>query len=169
MTRRSWRPRLRLRLRLPRPRLPRSKAGRRRLASTAIALLLLLLWWLHGDAPRAVWPRPAILQAIRLVESSGRDDVADGDGGLAIGPFQIHQVYWRDAIEFDPSLGGDYQRCRQRRYAERVIDAFMRRHAAAAWLAGDAEVIARVHNGGPQGANKAATLGYWQRVRSRLP
>lgn len=165
MTRRSWRPRLRL----PRPRLPRSKAGRRRLASTAIALLLLLLWWLNSDAPRALWPRPAILHAIRLVESSGRDDAPDGDGGLAIGPFQIHEVYWRDAIAFDPSLGGDYQRCRQRRYAERVVDAYMRRHATHAWSVGDAEVIARVHNGGPHGANKAATLGYWQRVRARLP
>ena len=110
-----------------------------------------------------VAPRPL------FVESGDRADMPDGDGGLAIGPYQIHEVYWRDAIEFAPDLGGDYAQCRQRRYAERVIDAYMQRHAAAAWAAGDAETIARVHNGGPYGKEKAATLRYWERVRARLP
>ena len=164
MTRRRFRlPRLRV------PRLPRSKAGRRRWLGALAMAALVLLWWLHGGEPRATWPRSEILRAIRLVESSGRDDVPDGDGGLAIGPFQIHEVYWRDAVAFEPSLGGTYQQCRQRRYAERVIDAYMRRHIAQPWAIGDAETIARVHNGGPNGADKTATLGYWRRVRARLP
>jgi hypothetical protein len=45
----------------------------------------------------------------------------------------------------------------------------MSRHAAAAWQRGEAQTIARVHNGGPLGAEKAATLGYWRRVRANLP
>ena len=80
-----------------------------------------------------------------------------GDGNLDERPLAV-----------DPELGGDYQDCRRRAYAERVIDAYMRRYAAEAWRIGDAETVARVHNGGPNGAQKQATLGYWQRVRSRL-
>jgi hypothetical protein len=45
----------------------------------------------------------------------------------------------------------------------------MRLHVPDAWARGDGETIARVHNGGPRGAGKNATLGYWQRVRARLP
>lgn len=152
-----------------RPHWPRTRSARRRASALLGASLLLLVWLLHAGPVRQTWERRAILDAIRHVESSGRDDVPDGDDGLAIGPYQIHEVYWRDAFAFDPSLGGDYQACRQRRYAERVIDAFMRRHAPAAWAQGDAETIARIHNGGPLGAQKPSTLGYWQRVRSRLP
>lgn len=148
-----------------RHRLPR---GRVAAAIVAAALLLLLSFW-FGGAGRDTWPRAQILDAIRFVESSHRDDVPDGDGGLAIGPYQIHRVYWQDACDFEPELGGDYQDCRRRDYAERVIDAYMRRWVPGAWRAGDGEVIARVHNGGPRGDLNPATLGYWQRVRARLP
>ncbi|MEZ6038659.1 MAG: hypothetical protein R3F29_14345 [Planctomycetota bacterium] len=34
--------------------------------------------------------------------------------------------------QFAPELGGDYQDCRRRAYAERIIDAYMRRYAAEA-------------------------------------
>lgn len=165
-------PRLRLpRLRLPRwrrPRWPRQPLSRRWAAALAV-LLLTVLWCTRGDAGRRTWPRAEILAAIRQVESSGRDDVPDGDGGKAIGPYQIHFVYWQDALRSEPSLGGDYQHCRRRAYAERVIDAYMQKWAPAAWQAGEAETIARIHNGGPGGAEKQATLGYWRRVRSHLP
>lgn len=142
---------------------------RRRLvaAAAALALLVLVSFWFGGPG-RDTWPQEQILDAIRFVESSDRDDVPDGDGGLAIGPYQIHRVYWLDAVASDPGLGGDYQQCRRRAYAERVIDAYMRRYAAEAWSSGDGETIARIHNGGPKGAERQATLGYWQRVRQRL-
>jgi hypothetical protein len=148
----------------------RRRVPRRRVAGAlaAAALLLLMSFWFGGSG-HSVWPRQQILDAIRMVESGGRDDVRDGDGGLAIGPYQIHRVYWQDAVEFDPALGGDYQDCRRRDYAERVIDAYMRRWVPGAWRAGDGEVIARVHNGGPRGDLRDSTLGYWQKVRARLP
>jgi hypothetical protein len=148
---------------------PRSKKGRHRLAiGVAFVLLLLLGWCSRGDG-RTTWDRRAILDAIRWVESRDRDAVPDGDGGLAIGPYQIHEVYWRDALRSEPSLGGTYQDCRRRAYAEKVVAAYMRLHVPDAWERGDGETIARVHNGGPRGAGKNATLGYWQRVRARLP
>lgn len=128
---------------------------------------LLLLAVPVGGSSRS-WPITEILEAIRQVESGGRDNPPDGDDGRAIGPYQIHFVYWLDAQGGDPSLGGTYEDCRNRAYAERVILAYMRRYAADALLRGDAETIARVHNGGPMGPGKDATLGYWQRVLRHL-
>lgn len=148
---------------------PRSRRGQRRAAVALAVGLLGLLWATRGDAARTTWPHTQILAAIRHVESGDRDDVPDGDGGRAIGPYQIHRVYWEDAVRAEPALGGRYEDCRDRAYAERVVAAYMRKWAKAAWQAGCAQTIARVHNGGPGGAGKAATERYWQRVRARLP
>ncbi|MGE3175779.1 MAG: hypothetical protein AB7O97_24360 [Planctomycetota bacterium] len=135
----------------------------------AAAVALLLLVRLPVEAQRREWPRAHILDAIRQVESSGRLFPPDGDGGRAIGPYQIHYAYWLDAVASEPSIGGDYQDCRDLVYAERVVAAYMRRWALAAWTRGDAETIARVHNGGPRGARIEATRPYWDRVRRHLP
>lgn len=146
----------------------RHRGSRRRLVVIAGALVA-LAWWPLAQGERQRWPRREILDAIRYVESGGRDRPPDGDGGLAIGPYQIHEVYWLDAVSFRPELGGSYQDCRKRDYAERVFDAYMQKWAPAAWAAGEAERIARVHNGGPKGHQNPKTDGYWQKVRERLP
>lgn len=146
---------------------PRTHRG----AGALAVVLLAALYWAFGASPTHAaiqWPQRQILDAIRWVESSDRDDVPDGDDGLAIGPYQIHRSYWLDAHTFDEDLGGTYQSCRNRAYAERVIDAYMRRYVPGAWQRGHAETIARVHNGGPQGHQRASTEGYWRRVRARL-
>ncbi len=109
-----------------------------------------------------------ILDAIRSVESAGKALCPDGDGGRSIGPYQISLRYYRDAVEFDPRIGGSYQDCRDRAFAERVVRAYMLRYAAAAWRCGDAEVIARIHNGGPKGASSPSTLKYWEKVKKAL-
>jgi Destabilase len=128
------------------------------------ALLFLLGWQIgHVEAAAVRYSHAEIFAAIRMVESSGRDAPPDGDGGRAIGPYQIHRIYWADS-----RVEGDYQDCRRREYAERVIRAYMRRYVRGAWERRDAEVIARTHNGGPRGREKRATDGYWSRVRARL-
>ena len=51
---------------------------------------------------------------ITVVESN-RNINAVGDGGNAIGPFQISKQYWKIAKDFDPSLtanGETYQNCK---------------------------------------------------------
>ncbi|MFO1053802.1 MAG: hypothetical protein U1F36_16420 [Planctomycetota bacterium] len=142
---------------------------RRRAAIAATAVLVAWFAGLLIQPRRTQWTRHEILDAIRAVESGGRADPPDGDGGLAIGPYQIHRVYWQDAMAADPSLGGRYEDCRTRDYAERVIASYMRRYVPDAWARGDAEVIARTHNGGPEGAAKPATDRYWGRVLAALP
>ena len=49
-----------------------------------------------------------LLPALALVESRN-DPKAVGDGGDAIGIYQIHQSYWQDAVDFDKTLGGSYK------------------------------------------------------------
>jgi hypothetical protein len=113
-------------------------------------------------------PTP-ILDAIEKVETGGQRDPANaiGDGGKALGPLQIHRVYWVDAVDHDPSLvanGETYDSVRDRAYARRVVMAYWSRYAKS-W---DSETLARIHNGGPKGHRKAATLGYWAKVRAKL-
>ena len=105
-----------------------------------------------------------LMEAIRMVESSG-DDSTVGDGSDAIGPFQIHRGYWKDATEFDKSIGGVYEDCFDRDYARKVVRAYMKRYAPRG--ASD-ETMARIHNGGPKGHRKKSTLPYWQKVKRQL-
>ena len=110
-----------------------------------------------------------LVDAIIMVESSGRDD-AVGDKGNAIGCLQIWKVYWIDATERS-NIGGSYRDCFKRDYAIQVFDAYMKRYAKEAWTDPekfDAEKVARIHNGGPRGHKKAATKKYWKKVQKQL-
>ncbi len=114
--------------------------------------------------------RQRILEAIQVVETGGlnRPTYPDGDGGRSIGPLQIGRLYWQDALGFDPTIGGSYQDCRELAFARQVVRAYMRRYVPDAWGRADAEVIARIHNGGPRGLAKRSTLRYWDKVRGAL-
>ena len=120
------------------------------------------------NPPAGFNPTP-ILDAIEKVETGGQRDPANaiGDGGKALGPMQIHRVYWLDAVEHDPSLvanGETYDSVRDRAYARRVVMAYWNRYAKS-W---DAQTLARIHNGGPKGHVRKATLGYWAKVKAKL-
>ncbi len=111
-------------------------------------------------------PFPATARAILYVESAG-DPCAVGDGGRAIGPYQIHRAYWSDACRF---LGvvWPYSDARDPVKALAAVHAYTShyaRHYARPWTP---ETIARIHNGGPLGWRKPATQAYWRRVRARL-
>jgi hypothetical protein len=110
-------------------------------------------------------PRPpaltdSLLDAIRHVESGG-DDAAVGDGGRAIGPYQIHRAYWVDACAADPSLqSGTYADCFDPVYSRRVVVAYLSRYGRGCTAA----QLARIHNGGPRGHRKSATVEYAEKV-----
>ena len=108
----------------------------------------------------------SLLNAIQSVESGDAGDNApDGDGGKAIGPFQIRKEYWKDATEFDKTIGGTYADCHKLEYATKVVRAYMRRYVP---VGSTDETAARIHNGGPKGATKKATEKYWEKVKKAL-
>lgn len=129
---------------------------------------LIIALALAVNPPAGFDPTP-ILDAIEHVETGAEADPANavGDGGKALGPMQIHRVYWQDAVEHDPTLVGNgetYDSVRDRTYARRVVVAYWKRYAPS-W---DAQTLARIHNGGPKGHTKRATLGYWAKVQKAL-
>jgi len=105
---------------------------------------------------------PKILDSIVLVESGGVENPPDGAAG-EIGPYQILRAYWEDS-----GVPGEYEMCRGREYAQGVVRAYMERWCPGAWASGNAEVIARTHNGGPRGRHKDSTFPYWKKVEAVL-
>lgn len=118
------------------------------------ALLLALASAAHAAPPESFW------RALHLVETGGRRGAILGDNGKALGPLQIHRGYHADA-----RIGGDYSRCADLDYSRRVVSAYLQRYAPKAWAAGDVVTLARIHNGGPAGARKAATVNYGAKVQ----
>jgi len=108
----------------------------------------------HAAPPESFW------RALHQVETSGRHGAILGDNGKSLGPLQISRAYWKDA-----RVGGSYEQVTDLAYARRVATAYLKRYAPQAWAQGDVETLARVHNGGPAGARKQATLPYADKVR----
>lgn len=119
---------------------------------------------LCAAAPVKRKPSERLLNAIACVESAHNPN-AVGDRGKAIGVFQIHRVYWQDAIQHDPTIGGRYEDCYNPEYARRIVLAYMDRYAP---LNATDEVFARIHNGGPSGHRKQATIKYWSKVKKAM-
>jgi hypothetical protein len=128
-------------------------------------LVLMAVCGMAQAGPDEVWERTA--DAICQVESGGGKDKRDGDGGKAIGPYQIHRAYWADGTRV---LGVDwaYEDARDMHKARAVAHAYTRHYARHYKLPWTPETIARIHNGGPVGWKKAATLPYWARVREAM-
>ena len=111
----------------------------------------------------------ALLNAICEVESNCVS-TAVGDDGKAIGSYQIWECYWKDAIEFDPSIGGVYEDCYDEKYAKKIVRAYMKRYAIKKRIGREVtdEDRARIHNGGPNGWKRKSTLSYWENVKENL-
>jgi hypothetical protein len=109
-------------------------------------------------------PTNRLLDAMYTVESS-RGKVLVGDGGKAIGPYQIWYSYWQDAVEYDPSIGGVYRDCMDKAYSERIVWAYWCRYAPQGASIQD---LARIHNGGSRGYKNPKTLKYWDRIKKAL-
>ncbi len=107
------------------------------------------------------------LDAVRRVETGGLPAAgvgAVGDKGASIGPYQIQRGYWLDS-----RIPGEYRSClTDAAYSERVMRAYWARYCPRALAAEDWETLARIHNGGPKGAKKSATVKYWERVKKEM-
>jgi len=126
------------------------------------SVVLILVTAGIGQASASDARMRVLFDAIRTVETGGelRPEHAVGDGGRSLGPYQISRKYL-----IDSGLGGDWRRCRDARFSEAVMLAYWKRHCSEALRTRDFEVLARVHNGGPNGQKKAATAPYWKLVQ----
>ena len=108
------------------------------------------------------------LDAIRRVETGSLPNAgigAVGDKGASIGPYQIQRSYWSDAR----MKTGSYEDCSASyAYSEQVMLGYFARYAPKALESKDWETLARVHNGGPKGHTKKATLSYWTKVQKEM-
>ncbi len=99
-----------------------------------------------------------LLDAIAKVESRANPN-AVGDGGRAIGSYQIHKRYWLDGTRI---LGVDwsYQEAKDPARAREVVRAYLMHYGR------DRSILekARIHNGGPQGYRRKATVPYARKI-----
>jgi len=111
----------------------------------------------HAAPPESFW------RALHQVETSSRTGAVLGDNGKSLGPLQISRAYHADS-----RVAGSYEQVTDLAYARRVATAYLQRYAPQAWAQGDVETLARIHNGGPSGHRKSATLGYAEKVRRAM-
>lgn len=99
-----------------------------------------------------------LLDAIAAVESRS-DPHAVGDSGHARGVYQIHRRYWIDGTRI---LGVDwsYDEAVDPSKARQVVRAYLMHYGR------DRTILekARIHNGGPKGYRKPATLPYARKI-----
>lgn len=103
-----------------------------------------------------------LLDAMEQVESGGNVH-AVGDGGRSHGPLQIQRPYW-----IDSNMPGTFSQVRDRKYARATVIAYWKRYSPAAYRTEDVRTLARIHNGGPAGHTKTATIKYWDKVNREL-
>ena len=105
-----------------------------------------------------------IFRVILAVETGGHPDpynAVGADGEL--GPFQITENYFKDAIEQDPSLYGlEFEGVRDEGFARMIMLNFWDRYATKPWIPED---LCRLHNGGP---SMRGTDAYWEKCKERL-
>ena len=119
-----------------------------------------------------------LYDAISAVETGGCKDPENtiGDNGRAYGRYQIWDNYYRDAVEFNPSLSNGGKTWENTKgpgstaYSEQVMQSYMNRYATEARLGHvpTDEDIARMHVGGLYGYKRDSTLSYWDKVKSNL-
>ncbi len=134
-----------------------TKPIRRNNMKTLTCIAMMCACVAHAEPSHKFWA------ALHQVETQGRHGAIKGDGGRALGPLQIHHVYWKDA-----KVKGKYSDCSDLAYSITVAKAYMKRYAPKAYRDNNYEVLARIHNGGPSGHKKLATIKYWNKVRKEM-
>jgi hypothetical protein len=121
-----------------------------------VRLVVLVPAWFAAASASAATVNPndieRLLDAIARIESRC-DPNAVGDGGRALGAYQIHRVYWEDGTKL---LGVDlpHRDATNPKKARRVVNAYLLHYGKGKSLL----EMARIHNGGPYGCRKKATL-----------
>ena len=101
-----------------------------------------------------------LIEKIWYVESNGRANPPDGDGGQAAGPLQIHKAVVDDVNfhyrKYYFTYDDRYDIKKAKQIAKLYIKLWMERHKE--------EIAARIFNGGPRGWRKKSTDTYWAKI-----
>lgn len=133
-----------------------------RLLCLAVSLVLCFSSPAPSDDSASTDSIDRLLDAIAEIES-GNDPRAIGDKGKALGTYQIHRSYWKDGtrilgVDWDYGLAFDPEKARI------VVRAYLEHYGEGRSLFN----MARIHNGGPRGHRKKATLEYGRKVLKLL-
>lgn len=119
----------------------------------------------------------SLLPVLAQVESNG-NVLAVGDGGRAIGIYQIHQDYWLDGIRFlerkhKRKYDWAYQDAIVKTKSDAVVSAYLEHYGKAykrkTGKHPTAEVLCRIHNSGPTGYKKKCSIQYWNKCKRLIP
>lgn len=127
-------------------------------------LLILLLFIINDIYAYDVY------DAIKEVESGG-DCKAIGDNGNAVGAYQIHEIYVKDANRISGksyTLEDRYDEKKSLEIVKIVTTYYGNYYKKKTGKEVTPEIIARIHNGGALGWNKSSTISYWNKVKSKL-
>lgn len=113
----------------------------------------------------------ALVWAIMMTESGGREGIQAGDGGKAVGLYQLHQIAVDDVNKaygnhYTPEDRKDPEKAKEivERYLILNGSRFKRKYGKGPTI----EEMARMYNGGPRGHLKESTLEYWKKVKAHL-
>jgi len=125
-----------------------------------LCLAVLMPAWFAAASAAAVDPNAIerLLDTIARIESHG-DPKAVGDAGRALGVYQIHRRYWEDATGL-LGVNWPHQDAADPKRARRVVKAYLLHYGRGKSLL----EMARIHNGGPRGDKKKATLAYARKI-----
>jgi len=120
--------------------------------------------------------QPCVLSAVDFYEAlasveSGGNPSAVGDGGRSVGLYQISKIYVDDVNRiagtrythddrFDP--------VKSRKMVGIYLAHYGRRYTRMTGHPTTLDVLAAIHNGGPDGWRKSSTLKYRQKVRMAM-
>jgi len=115
---------------------------------------------------------PLLILALIAVESGGVAD-AVGDDGKAVGILQIHPKYVKDCNRISGMLDRFKQSDRLDPAASFsmcgiYLTYWSRRYKLKTGQKATAEIMARIHNGGPNGYKRDSTVPYWNKVKIEM-
>ena len=117
--------------------------------------------WAESTNAKEISTFDKMLNAIEFVESGCNAD-AIGDGGNAVGSFQIWKIFVRDCNRIFGEDKYTYEDRKSRVKSREMATIYLNHYG------GTTEEMVRKFNGGPQGHKKKATEAYWLKVKTRM-
>ena len=140
---------------------------------TLFALLALFTMSAHAidfnSAPASDADWTAFLDAVAQVESGGKTGVSitDVNGKKSVGCLQIQQPYLTDS-RLSYTLSEMTDKVKAYAVAKAYLQRYAKNYKRVTGKDATFEVLARIHNGGPTGWSKAATVAYANKVKAKL-